>query len=164
MEGVCPNGFDAVFGRVNALLAQAPDGVGADKVADGSEPDFSQGIVIDSEVDAVVGATEPVEAVLVLDEERVAVNLGDDIADEVLRTGKLDMRAIAFNQPDVHVVMYADGVEAAYVATFADGLAIGQLVARGGHQANEDKQENDVTSFHGGAGSICVGYGIRHQR
>ena len=139
--------------------------VGAEQVANGGVVDFAQAVVVDSQVDAVVGATHPVELVLVLDDKCVALHFGRDFFDEVGRTGEFQMRRAVVYQIDIHVVVHADSAEVADGSGFGDWCSIGEdgLAARDGYQANEEKQGCGKISFHGAVGSIYAGNGIRSR-
>ena len=92
--------------------AISSDGIGAAQVADGSVCDLAQTVVINRQVDAVVEAAEPVEVVLVFDNQRVTFHLGGHFLDEVLGTGHLDALTIAIDKLDIHIVVNADCLKA----------------------------------------------------
>ena len=167
VEAAYPKGVDAKFRRVEVLPFNSTNGVGANKVADGGVVDLAQLVVIHGQVDAVVVTPDPIEGVVVPDEERVARKLGDDIVNQVFRTGELHPRLLALYQPDIDVVIYADSRKIVrHGSAFGDGFPVGKhdFAARGQHQANEGKQDCGEVSFHGAGDSICVGNGILCRR
>ncbi len=97
---------------IGTNCAISSDGIGASQVADGSVCDLAQTVVINRQVDAVVVAAEPVEVVLVFDNQRVTLHLGGHFLDEVLGTGHLNALTIAVDKLDIHVVVNANCLKA----------------------------------------------------
>ena len=97
---------------IGTNCAISSDGIGAAQVANGSVCDLAQTVVINRQVDAVVVAAEPVEIVLVFDDQRVPLHLGGHFLDEVLGTGHLNALTIAIDKFDIHVVVNANCLKA----------------------------------------------------
>ena len=99
---------EAVYGGFQAVEHDhAAQGVEAGESGSGGEVDFAEAVVVNVQVDGVVVAAEPVEVVVVADDQTVADGLGDDIVDEVFRAGQLQMGQAAMYQVDVHVAEHA---------------------------------------------------------
>lgn len=161
----CPNGVNAVFGGVDDHFAKTMKRIRAKQGSDGCVFDFAQTIKINGHVDTVVEATEPVVFILVFDDQSVAINLGCDFLDEVLRAGQLHMNMIVSHKFDINVVINGNHVETSVkAAVFGDGLPVVEelvhLGARCCQQTNEGKQDYDGFSFHDGVDNTYVANGI----
>ena len=138
------DGVVGVLCRVDGLCLHSHERVGGKQLADGIEVDGAEAVVIYGEVDAVVKTADPVEIVLVSNDQSVIFYLGGHFFDEVLGTGEFQVRMSVMHQLDIHVVEHGHyGKRLVDVTVLGDWLAIDEqrlhLAARCDHQANEEK-------------------------
>ena len=158
-EITCLDGVGAVAGRVVGTHAHAHKRVVGKQLADGVVVNGAEAVEINGEVDAVVKTANPVEVVFVPDNQGVVAHLGGHFINKVFRAGQFQVRMTVLHQLDIHVVEHRNHAKRLIdITIFGDRLAVGELVARCDHQANEEKQDCDNVSLHVAVDSICVVY------